>query len=658
MRVVTSDPHIATTDSPAAHEQRLRHATVLVELGELSRAELEVADVLERCPEHLDALSLFAKLKHMRGELSLAVACGAQLQAKRAASGEMARMHLESMLHLAQDPERGAGEFLAVGQYQLVRKPTAYLALEDAFRSYVARRPNEARAACRQVGKRYREKDPEVYKLAVLAESWISELIGDLEAACETLELLGQERGFETDLDRLSALVSLYERVGTREKLEAAVNICRHLEKSLEHRAILGRLALLFRRLGRSDEAELYQRQHIAAYRRRMHRPSLADAVAVAAERFLPIERLREIRFGDSELPAEVSPRERAIACAIRGDGEVAGEQLAGSEAVLDLKYRANLKSLEDGLGALDQAVELYARALRGDPDDPEVIGWLLETHARDGQAAIAELFREPPIGSRAAQTLESMLQVTPNQPRVWRQLGTLFGLQPGGEDQRRQFEARAAALDQAARDRARAIGRVLSAAMYRFIGKAQGLIHEVWATREMASPGRGGMLRKEDILGNLTEEMKDNVRNIFLATREYAQAKFPHLTRDILDYTYSYKVTKEDEPSGGTSAGLPTALAFLSLFLQRPVPQDIALTGAIVTDAHDVLVLRPVGDIEYKVDAAYHRNLRMIVLPLGNQAQLEQSSLVPREISAEIVRHASNLDEAVKLAFGEGVFL
>jgi len=64
------------------------------------------------------------------------------------------------------------------------------------------------------------------------------------------------------------------------------------------------------------------------------------------------------------------------------------------------------------------------------------------------------------------------------------------------------------------------------------------------------------------------------------------------------------------------------------------------------------------VGDIEYKVDAAYHRNLRMIVLPLGNQAQLEQSSLVPREISAEIVRHASNLDEAVKLAFGEGVFL
>jgi hypothetical protein len=540
----------------------------------------------------------------------------------------------------------------------MIQKPTAYMALEEAFRLYVARRPNEARATCRQVAKRYREKDPEVYKLAELAESWISEMIGDLAGASETLEHLGQERGFETDIDRLMALVTLYERIGTREKLESAVNICKYLERSHEQRTMLGRLALLHRRLGRNEQAASYEELHLAAYRRWMHRASFADVVAIASKHFLPIEKLQRIHFDRTELPAEISPREWAIGSAIRGDLPAAWDVLINATEVLDLKYKANLMGLEGTDRAAAEATELYIRALRGDPRDPHVIGWLLDAAPRNRDPAIASVFREVRIASAATEALESALQATPSDPRLWRQLASLFGLQPGGEEQRRRFEDRAAALEQAAHDRARAIGRVLSAAMYRFIGKAQGLIHEVWATREMATPGRGGMLRKDDILGNLTDEMKDNVRNIFLAVREYAQAKFPHLTRDILDYNYSYKVTKEDEPSGGTSAGLPTALAYLSLFLQRPVPQDIASTGAIVTDAHDVLVLRPVGDTEYKVDAAYHRNLRMIVVPLGNQAQLEQSSFVPRAICSEIVRYASNLDEAVKLVFGETAFL
>ncbi|HEU4764397.1 MAG TPA: hypothetical protein VFT93_01960, partial [Candidatus Eisenbacteria bacterium] len=82
-------------------QDRLRYAKVLVEMRELQRAELEVAEILEETPEHLDALSLFTKIKHMRGQLSLAVACSAQLQSRSSTTGEQARMHLESMLHMA-----------------------------------------------------------------------------------------------------------------------------------------------------------------------------------------------------------------------------------------------------------------------------------------------------------------------------------------------------------------------------------------------------------------------------------------------------------------------------------------------------------------------------------------------------------------------------
>lgn len=634
-------------------QDRLRYAKVLVEMRDLHRAELEVAAILEEAPEQLDALSLFTKIKHMRGQLSLAVACFAQIQSRRAAWGEQGRMHLESMLHMAQDPVHGAGEFLAMGQFQLVKKPTAYLELEEAFRQFVNRRPTEAGAICRRVAARYKERDVEVYKLAVLAEAWIQELTGQLQQACETLERLGLERGFETDLDRLTTLVTVYEKIGTRSSLGAAVNICRYLLEGADGAFVLGRLAMLHQRLGESEAAAEYEQRHLAAYRRAMHRVSFDDLLAVASRRFLPIERLRQIRVPDVESPPDASRRELAIANAIRGDVAEARRGFSTAPEVLDLKYLANLEAVGNGDAHADRAVEGYAKVLRADPADLNVIAWLLERQATTPSEPIAAVFREPAVLAEALQALERAVHDDPVDHRLWRQLSVLFGLMNRGADQQRQFADRAAALERRARERREAIGRVQSAATYRFAGVVRGLIHEIWATREMAS-GQGGTLRRDDILGNLTTEMRDSVRNTFVAVREYAQSMFPHLTRDIMDYNYGYKVTKDDEPSGGTSAGLPTAMAFLSQFLQRPIRQDVALTGLLVADAHDVLTVRTVGDIEQKVDAAYHRNLAMIVVPTGNRPLLEQGSLVPRAIQAEIVRYASDLNEAVRIVFGD----
>jgi len=342
---MTSD----STDSMATTltniEERLRYAKVLVELRELNQAELEVAEVLDENPEHLEALSLFAKLKHIRGQLSLAVACTAQIQSKHP-GGEGSRMHLESMLHLAQDPSRGAGEFIALGQFQLVQKPTAYLALEEAFRQYVNRRPNEACATCRQVANRYRGRERDVYKLAVLAEAWLYELIGDLEVAGEVLETLGRERGFETDIDRLLALVSLYEKSASRERLESAVNICRYLEQHSAETSVVGRLALLHRRLGSQQEATEYEARHLALYRRMMHRADFDDAVSVAARHFIPLELLRDLRLPDTKLPPAASPRENAVALALRGDLAGAKALFAKGNDVLDSKYLANVEDL------------------------------------------------------------------------------------------------------------------------------------------------------------------------------------------------------------------------------------------------------------------------------------------------------------------------
>jgi len=639
--------------TPVSLDDRLRHAMVLVELGELYDAELKVAEVLDTRPDDLEALDLFAKIKHMKGELSQAVACWAQIHAKKPANGA-ALLHLGSMLELARDPEKGAGEFLALGPFQLWKKPAAHLELEEAFRLFLSRRPAEAQQKCDRLAWKSAGKDAELHKLAILAKAWIAELSGDVASAVGTLEELGKERGYETDTDRILALARLYEQVGNPESLEKAIHICEHLERRLDGVSVLGRLSSLYAATGRTSEAERVEQRFLAAFRRKMYRPALQDVVEAASREWLPLPKLRALEAPPSRertLSREgpVARRQRAISLALAGDAEGAAPLFREGGAPIDLRYLADL-ALERG--DLAAAVELHLEALRGDPDSLRAVLWLLDHVDR---SEVSARFREESAGSRASYLIEHALRPAPLRPSLWRAAATLHALQ-GRETDAARCAQRAVVLDEAARRKNHAVGRVLAAAVYHFLGKAKGLMHEVWATRRPAAgPRRGGQL--VEVLGNLTPEMIQGVRNTFLSVREFAEAKLPHLAGGLFDFDYTYKVTKEDEPSGGLSAGLPTALAFLSAFLDRPVPQDVAATGTLVSDAHDVLVVRAVGEPEYKVRGAYNRNLRMLLVPAENRRDVAKTPLVPSVVASSLVRYVSSFDEAVTLVFGEEIW-
>jgi tetratricopeptide (TPR) repeat protein len=638
-------------DAVPSPDERLSYATVLVELGELYDAELEVASLLEERPEDLSALDLLAKIKHMRGELSAAVACWAQVHAKSPSYGE-GLMRLSSILQMARDSERGAGEFLVLGPYQLWRKPAAHLELEEVFRLFLSRRPVEAMGRCDELADKYRGNDGELFKLAVLSKSWIAQLSGDLERAKSILEDLGAERGFETDGDRILALARLYERIGSPELLERAVQIYRHFERHGEKVSVLGHLASLFRRLGREDQADDYERLYTRLFRRRMHRPSFRETAWIAARHYVPLWKLQRIEFPEVDSVPDGSVREKAIGLVLKGTLGEARELFRRSGEVLDAKYLADLSAMD---GSPEDAVDLYIECLEADPGDLVITEWLLEHYAAHRSQRIAEYFRHPEVAERTLRLLQSALRRSPRRPSLWREMGSFHHIVGRDGDATRCFE-RAGALEEAAMRDREPVGRVLADAVYRFVGRAKGLIHEIWAARRPAAPGRGGFL--EEILGNLTPEMTQLVRNTFLSVREYARARWPQHTRDILDFNYTFKVTKEDEPSGGTSAALPSALAFLSVFLDRPVPQDMASSGVLIADSHDVQVVRLVGDPEYKVRGAYNRNLRRVILPEGNRSDLEVNPLVPAPVCREIVRYAATLDDAVVLAFGEDVWI
>lgn len=638
-------------DGPHSTDEHLLHATVLVEIGELYDAELEVASVLEEHPEDLTALDLLAKIRHMRGELSAAVALWAQVHAKTPAYGE-GLMRLSSILQLARDTERGAGEFLVLGPYQLWRKPAAHLELEEVFRLFFARRPIEAMKRCDDLAEKYRGGDAELYKLAVLAKGWIAQLAGDLDEARRILEELGSERGFETDGDRILALARLYERIGSPELLERAVQIYRHFERHMEKVSVFGHLASLARRLHRDEEADHYERLFTRLFRKRMHRPSFAEATWIAARRYVPLRKLLRVEFPEADVTPDGSLREKAIGLFLRGERGEARVLFARGGEVLDSKYLADLADLE---GFPEIAAGTYIDSLEAEPGDLAVVEWLLEHYAAVPSRRVADYFRRPESAEATLRLLESALRASPRRPSLWREMASFHQILGRDGESVRCLE-RASALEEGVRRDHSPVGRVLADAVYRFVGRAKGLIHEIWVARRPAETGRGGFL--EEILGNLTPEMTQLVRNTFFSVREYARARWPQQTRDILDFNYTYKVTKEDEPSGGTSAALPSALAFLSTFLDRPVPQDMASSGVLIADSHDVQVVRPVGDAEYKVRGAYNRNLRRVVLPEGNRRDLEVNPLVPAPICREIVRYAATLDDAVVLAFGEDVWI
>ena len=634
---------------PTLWEDRLAHATVLVEVGELDDAEVEVAALLEDRPDDLGALDLLGKIKHIRGQLSAAVACWAQVHARSPQSGAV-HLRLASLLALARDPERGAGEFLAVGRDQLWRKPAAHLELEEAFRHFAARRPDEARAACERVASKYRGADPELYKTAILGKAWIAELTGELDEARGILERLGLERGFESDLDRAIALSRVYEKLGTAEHLEAAVHVAAFLDRREERIVNVGRLALLLRALGRDDDARETETRFLDVFRRRMHRPSASEVVRAAAGDYVPLDGIFALPFAEDGTGADRPPREGAIELAWSGRRDEARAILSASRESLDRRYLADLDRIEqDG----PSAARRYLESLRGDPDDRQVIVRLLDGYASSPE--VREWFSEPARSERAASILRRAIRDFPLRPVFWRALGALHGMR-GESSETERCAAKAEALAAAAVRRRSALGRALAASVYHFVGTTKGLIHEIWAQRKPAPSGRGGYL--EEILGNVTPEMAQAVRNTFLSVREYALAKFPQQTAALHDFSYAYKVTKEDEPSGGLSAGLPTALAFLSVFLDRPLPQDVASSGTLIADAHDVQIVRAVGETEYKVRGAYNRNLRLLILPEGNREELRKTPQVPRPIVDELVRFVSDLDQAAALVFGEDLWM
>jgi ATP-dependent Lon protease len=97
--------------------------------------------------------------------------------------------------------------------------------------------------------------------------------------------------------------------------------------------------------------------------------------------------------------------------------------------------------------------------------------------------------------------------------------------------------------------------------------------------------------------------------------------------------------------PKDGPSAGITMFIALTSLLTNKPVRNDVAMTGEITLRG---LVL-PVGGIKEKVLAGMRAGIRTIILPKKNEKDLEE---IPEHIRSQLnFKFIHKMDEAIELA-------
>jgi ATP-dependent Lon protease len=152
--------------------------------------------------------------------------------------------------------------------------------------------------------------------------------------------------------------------------------------------------------------------------------------------------------------------------------------------------------------------------------------------------------------------------------------------------------------------------------------------------------PGRGGLT----LTGKLGEVMKESATAAMTYLRSKA-FQFP-----IEDAVFSETDTHVHVPEGaipkdGPSAGVAMVVSLTSLFTDRPVRKDVAMTGEI-TLRGDVL---PVGGIKEKVIAAVRAGIKDIILPhLNEKDVIELPDNVKQGIKFHLVQ---GIEEALDIA-------
>ena len=145
-----------------------------------------------------------------------------------------------------------------------------------------------------------------------------------------------------------------------------------------------------------------------------------------------------------------------------------------------------------------------------------------------------------------------------------------------------------------------------------------------------------------------LTGQLGDVMKESAEIARSYVRSHADALGIDAaaLDRRFHVHFPAGAIPKDGPSAGVTMTTALVSLLTDRPVKETVGMTGEVTLQG---LVL-PIGGVKQKVLAAHRAGLTEVVLPVGNEGDLDD---VPSEVRNSMTFHlATTVDDVLGVAF------
>ncbi|WP_291636130.1 Lon family ATP-dependent protease [Clostridium sp.] len=170
-------------------------------------------------------------------------------------------------------------------------------------------------------------------------------------------------------------------------------------------------------------------------------------------------------------------------------------------------------------------------------------------------------------------------------------------------------------------------VGHIYGLGVSGYIGSTIEIETSVFETKEKGK----GQVRFNDTAGSMAKDSVFNAASVIRKTTN----------KDIKDYDIHVNIIGGGKIDG-PSAGAAITVCIISSLLDKPLRQDIAVTGEISLRG----IIKPVGGIFEKIYGARRKGIKLVILPSDNEKE------VPIDLVDIETKAASNIEELMKLVF------
>jgi len=150
-------------------------------------------------------------------------------------------------------------------------------------------------------------------------------------------------------------------------------------------------------------------------------------------------------------------------------------------------------------------------------------------------------------------------------------------------------------------------------------------------------TPGTGKLI----LTGQLGDVMKESAQAALTVSKGLLQEAFEKWDVHI-------HVPAGATPKDGPSAGVAMTLSLISLFLNKPIRPDVAMTGEISLRG----LVMSIGGLKEKTFAALRAGIKTVMMPKRNEKDLED---IPADAKAKLeFVFLENVGDAIRIAIGE----